>query len=169
MPVDPTVGLVASRVGGERDVLEAFLDFYRGVVVRKVRGVSEEDARRRRLPSMTTLAGLLKHLALVERNWFHRVLTQHPVRVPAPGETDWTWQLADGDTVDSLITEYEQACRVSRELAAGFPLDHVVPRENLGEVSLRWIYVHLIDETARHAGHADILRELTDGETGAIG
>ncbi|MEV1290258.1 DinB family protein [Micromonospora sp. NPDC049679] len=168
-PVDPTVGVVAARVGGERETLEAFLDFYRGVIVRKVRGVSDEDARRQRLPSQTTLAGVLKHLIVVEGNWFQRILAQRQVKVPGPGEPDWSWQLADRDTVDSLIMEYEQACALSRELAAGFSLDHVVPHEWLGEVSLRWIYVHLIDEVARHAGHADILRELTDGETGAIG
>jgi Protein of unknown function (DUF664) len=71
-----------------------------------------------------------------------------------------------------VLATYDAACARSREIAAKFELDYVVPQEELGQVSLRWIYAHMIEETARHAGHAghaDILRELTDGATGVIG
>ena len=140
-------------------MLETFLDLYRGIVTRKVSGLSTMDATRRLVPSRTTLAGLIKHLAAVEREWFQGVLAGRPV--PA-GD----WDVRDGDTVESLIADYLAACAASRDICRGFALDDTVPSGRLGRVSLRWIYVHLIEETARHAGHADILREQTDGATG---
>jgi uncharacterized damage-inducible protein DinB len=153
---------------GEREVLEAFLDFYRRVVIQKVSGLSEEDAKRRLVPSMTTLAGLVKHLIGVERGWFERRLAQRSADaiVGIVGGGDDSWVVTADDTVDALIAEYEQTCQQSRLTAARFDLDDVVPHPRLGRVSLRWIYVHMIEETARHAGHADILREQTDGATG---
>lgn len=70
--------------------------------------------------------------------------------------------------MERLAADYQQVCARSREIVARYDLDHVVPHPQLGEVSVRWILVHLIEETARHVGHADILRELTDGTTGAL-
>ncbi|MFG1901971.1 DinB family protein [Micromonospora carbonacea] len=168
--IDPTLGPVLARTGDERAVLEAFLDFHRGIVLRKVAGLSDADARRRLVPSRTTLAGLVKHLTLVERNWFPALLAPGPGDVHVTGEADAadSFTLDGSDTVESLVAGYERACARSREVAARFDLDHVVPQPQLGEVSLRWILTHMIEETARHAGHADILRELTDGATGAI-
>jgi Protein of unknown function (DUF664) len=84
------------------------------------------------------------------------------------GGTD-SWDLAEDDTVESLAEEYRRTCEQSRQTAARFSLDDVVPQRRLGHVSLRWIYVHMIEETARHVGHADILREQTDGATGVDG
>ncbi len=157
--------------GTERDVLEAFLDFHRGVIQRKARGLSEEDARRKLVPSLTTLAGLVKHLIGVERHWFQAVLAQSPARsLPANSRgDDASWLVDDGETLDGLIAEYDRTCSWSRQAAARFALEDAVPHRRLGQVSLRWIYVHMIEETARHAGHADILRELTDGATGVDG
>ena len=150
--------------GTEREVLEAFLDFHREVLVRKVSGVSEQEARHRRVPSKTTLA-LVKHMTGVERGWFQRVLAGRPKAEIGPnvGGGDDSWELADDETVASLVAEYRRACEESRQTAARFALDHTVPQRRLGQVSLRWIYVHMIEETARHVGHADILREQTDG------
>jgi hypothetical protein len=157
--------------GTERDVLEAFLDFHREVLVRKVSGVSEQEARYRRVPSKTTLAGLVKHMIGVERGWFQRVLAGMPVEEIGPnvGGGEDSWELGEGETIDSLVDEYRRTCEQSRRTAAGFGLDDVVPQRRLGRVSLRWIYVHMIEETARHVGHADILREQTDGATGVDG
>ncbi|MET8310528.1 DinB family protein [Micromonospora sp. NPDC005173] len=168
--IDPTLGPVLARTGDERAVLESFLDFHRGVVLRKLRGLSDAEAARRLVPSVTTVAGLVKHLALVERNWFPALLAPEPGDVYLTSEQDavLSFTLDEQDTVDGLAEAYERACARSRAVAARFDLDHVVPHPQLGEVSLRWILVHLIEETARHAGHADILRELTDGETGAF-
>jgi uncharacterized damage-inducible protein DinB len=169
-PIDPTLGPVLARTGDERAILTSFLDFHRGVLLRKLRGLSDADARRRLVPSATTLAGLVKHLTLVERNWFPTLLAPEPgdVYLTSEEEAVASFTLDDQETVAGLIEAYERACARSRTIAASFDLDHVVPHPQLGEVSLRWILVHLIEETARHAGHADILRELTDGETGAI-
>ena len=152
---------------GEREVLASFLDFHREVLVRKVAGLSLPAARDRLVPSDTTLAGLLRHLAVTERQWFQQVLSGQPA---PPGEgaddPDVSWVVTDEDTLGSLVEQYQQECQRSREAAATLDLGHVVPHPALGQVSLRWIYVHMIEETARHAGHADILRELTDGATG---
>lgn len=160
-----------ASTAGERETLEAFLDFYRDVLVHKVRDVSDQDATRRLLPSLTTLAGLVKHLTVVERNWFGR-LTDDSDALPN-GQEDTSWVLADTDTIDSLLAEYDQACAASRKAVAGYALDDIVAtpvsRPGLPQVSLRWIYIHMIEETARHTGHADIVRELTDGATGILG
>ncbi|OHV40339.1 mini-circle protein [Parafrankia colletiae] len=157
-----------ASTASERETLEAFLDFYRDVLVHKVRGVSNRDAGRRLLPSLTTLAGLVKHLTVVERNWFGRLTDDNPDALPH-GQEDTSWVLASTDTIDSLLAEYDQACAASRKAAAGYTLDDIVARPDLPQVSLRWIYIHMIEETARHTGHADIVRELTDGATGVLG
>ncbi|MEU8214488.1 DinB family protein [Micromonospora taraxaci] len=168
--IDPSLGPVLARTGDERAVLSSFLDFHRGVLLRKLRGLSDADAGRRLVPSATTLAGLVKHLTLVERNWFPTLLAPEPGDVYLTSEEDAvaSFTLGDRETVAELVAAYERACARSRAVAASLDLDHVVPHPQLGEVSLRWILVHMIEETARHAGHADILRELTDGECGAI-
>ncbi len=166
---EPALAVVRAATGDERQVLEAFLDFLRAMVVRKAQGLSEQDVRRRHVPSATTLAGLVGHLTVVERNWFERVLAQDPAMAPPSEEdADRSFAVGDDDTVEALIAAYEQACARSRSIAARFPLDHEVPHEQIGPISLRWIYIHMIEETARHAGHADILRELTDGATGSV-
>lgn len=161
---------------GEREILETFLDHYRDVVTRKVTGVSDEDARVRLVPSLTTLAGLVKHLRFIELEWFQQVLAG---RVPGDtvepdellgsagtGPAVDEFRVGPDERVDRLVAAYRAECARSRAVAAGFTLDDTVPHPRLGRVSLRWIYVHMIEETARHAGHADILRELTDGSTG---
>jgi uncharacterized damage-inducible protein DinB len=155
-----------SAVSGEREVLEASLDLQRAVMRRKAAGLSEQQARRSFVPSATTIAGLLKHLAIVESVWFERILAQQPSQLPDP---DATFAVGDQESVADLLAAYDAACARSREIAAKFDLDYAVPQDQLGQVSLRWIYTHMIEETARHAGHADILRELTDGATGLLG
>ncbi|MFD2763406.1 DinB family protein [Micromonospora eburnea] len=168
--IDPTLGPVLARTGDERAVLESFLDFHRAIVLRKVRGLSHAEASRRLVPSLTTLAGMLKHLALVERNWFPALFAPGPddVYLTTEEEAVASFTLDPGETVETLAEAYAAACARSREVAARFDLAHVVPHPQLGEVSLRWVLIHMVEETARHAGHADILRELTDGETGAL-
>jgi uncharacterized damage-inducible protein DinB len=167
-PALPSVADQPDGIGSERPVLEAFLDFHRQVLVSKVDGISESEARRRHVPSKTTLAGLIKHMIGVERGWFQEVLGEREPEDIGPnvGGGDESWDLAETETVSSLVKEYEQTCEQSRQTAARFALDEAVPEPDMGQVSLRWIYVHMIEETARHAGHADILREQTDGAAG---
>lgn len=155
----------------EREGLETFLDYLRDAVVRKARGVSEEDARRRLVPSVTTLGGLVKHLAWVEHTWFAERLAQTPKELlPTPPWTkddpDADFRLEPGETVDGVIEMYLQRCAESREIAARYQLDDTFPGRNANQISLRWLYLHMIEETGRHAGHADILREQIDGATG---
>ncbi|HYY45139.1 MAG TPA: DinB family protein [Actinomycetota bacterium] len=159
-----------AAVADERTTLDAFLDYYRAALKAKVRGVAEEDARRRLVSSATTLAGLIKHLTRVEVSWFQHRLAQTPAEeLPELrwiDEPNGDFHVGPNETVQSLIAHYDEQCARSRATAAQYPLDHVVPHPHLGQVSLRWIYVHMIEETARHAGHADILREQLDGTTG---
>jgi uncharacterized damage-inducible protein DinB len=170
IPASPPAGQ-PDGTGSERQVLEAFLDFHRQALASKADGISESEARHRRVPSKTTLAGLIKHMIGVERGWFQEVLAgRRPADIgPNVGGGDESWDLAENETASSLIKEYEQTCEQSRRTAARFALDDAVPEPDLGRVSLRWIYVHMIEETARHVGHADILREQTDGAAGVDG
>jgi hypothetical protein len=154
---------------GERQVLETFLDLYRDIMKRKLAGLSDQQVRERHVPSQTTLGGLVKHLAAVEREWFQAVLAgRSGDELDAPPQ-DGGWTLGTDDTAGNLLAGYERACADSRRVAAGFSLEDCVRHPRLGQVSLRWIYVHMIEESARHVGHADILREQTDGATGFDG
>jgi hypothetical protein len=150
---------------GERELLEGFLEYHRRVVSGKLLGLSEEDARRHLVPSATTPIGLVKHAAAVERNWFQHHLAGRP-REQIAGGDDASWEVGEDETIAGVVAEYGEACDQSRQIAAGFDLDHTVPHDYLGQVSLRWIYVHMTREHARHIGHADILREQIDGATG---
>jgi uncharacterized damage-inducible protein DinB len=168
-PVPPLAPDELVSTSGERQVLETFLDLYRDILTRKLAGLSDEQIRQRHVPSRTTLGGLIKHLAAVEREWFQAVLAgrvEDEPGAPPPGDG---WTLSIRDTAQTLLAGYERACADSRRIAAGFSLDHCVPHPRLGQVSLRWIYIHMIEESARHVGHADILREQTDGATGFDG
>jgi len=153
--------------GPERVVLEAMLDENRESLVECVDGLSEDDARQALVPSLTTPLGVLKHVACAERSWFQRRLAALP-------ESEWdgyaygdepSWSLAETDTVASVIEELQRAASRSREIAAAYDLDHTIEHDVMGTLSLRWIYLHMIEEVARHAGHADILREQIDGKT----
>ena len=154
---------------GEREVLETFLDMYREIIKRKLAGLPDAQLGQRLVPSRTTLAGLVRHLTAVEQEWFQLVLAQRPAAETGARPDDDDWAVAAGETASSLIAAYDRACQASRQVASGLGLDDAAPHPRLGQVSLRWVYVHLIEETARHAGHADILREQTDGATGFDG
>ncbi|MGH3159002.1 MAG: DinB family protein [Streptosporangiaceae bacterium] len=155
-------------VAGERETLELFLEYHRRALPGKLRGLSEQDARRRLVPSLTTLLGLVGHAAAVERNWFQHYLGGKPreqITGNARGDAP-SWDTGAGQTIAGVIAEFGSACAASRQIAASFTLDQTVPHDQLGQVSLRFIYMNIISEHARHAGHADILREQIDGATG---
>ncbi len=140
-------------------MLEKWLDVFRDTVVTKIDGLSEADIRRRLVPSLTTVGGVVKHLRWVETGWFHQLLGARSGDNRRAHDRDWEFVPQPEDTVASLIADYRAACAESRHAAAPFALDDVVPHHSMGEVSVRWVFVHLIEETARHAGHLDILRE----------
>jgi uncharacterized damage-inducible protein DinB len=146
--------------GGEREVLLALLQFQRESVVRKVAGVSDEDAARSPLASGTSLLWLVGHLADAEHLWFvdrFAGLGSAPPPPPAPS------------TLAEAVDRYRAMWARVDEVLAGAPdLDELCrnPQPELEPVNLRWVLAHLLEETARHAGHADVLAELLDGRTG---
>lgn len=155
--------------GAERAQLNGFLDFLRATVVLKATGLTDEQARRPLLASspLTTVAGLVSHLTYVENAWFSVILDEQP--------SAWTERLAaDPDAefraghetpLPELIAAYEAECARSREIAARLDLTSEGIRR--GEpVNLRWVLIHMVEETGRHAGHLDLLREQADGSTG---
>ena len=151
---------------GERATLEQRLDAYRKDVVGRLDRVTEAQAAARLLPATDmTIGGIVKHLAHMEDLWFtHKLLgREFPAPWPGPDE-DWAWRSAADDSIDDLRALYLAACSRSRLAAAGFRgLDDRAALISFGKspVSLRWLLVHMIGETAQHAGHLDLLVDAT--------
>lgn len=152
----------------EKETLEAFIDYQRSSLVLKVRGLDKEEATRRLVPSVTTILGVMKHLAYVEAWWFQDIFAGRDIEYPWTDEDpDAEFRVADDETIESVIDLYESMTGESRKITAASNLDDVSQREDRGNTfSLRWVILHMIEETARHLGQVDILRELTDGATG---
>lgn len=144
----------------DRSALELMLDVQRSEIARLLDGLTEEQARRRLVPSLTTLLGLVKHACFVEQVWFHHRVAGVPrSALGLPDEIDDSFRLTDAETITSVSADFELACARSREIAADHPdLAEEFPWR-LGPTSLRFIYAHMAQEYARHAGHGDILRE----------
>jgi hypothetical protein len=152
--------------GTERELLQTFLQYQRDTVVMKLEGLTLEEATRRLVPSDTTILGMVKHLGWVELSWFLKVLNGTQLDVPWTKEDpDADFRIEPGETVESVVAFYRDACRQADEAAAEHALDDLATNAREPR-SLRWIYIHMIEETARHVGQADILREQTDGATG---
>ena len=154
--------------GAEKPTLVGFLDFQRRQVIDKVEDLDREAATRQLVPSATTLAGIVKHLIDVERWWFRIVLVGEAVELVATrADPDADWRIEPEDTVAELVAAYRAEIDRANAIVETADLDDLAVKETRrGHVSLRWILVHMIEETARHAGHADILREQIDGTTG---
>jgi uncharacterized damage-inducible protein DinB len=159
----------------EVTTLHEFLDFHRATLLMKVAGLSSEQAASRPIPSTElTISGLVKHLAYVEDIWFQERFLGLDLPEPwhgAPFDDDPDWELhsAPGDDVGDLVALYESSCERSRRAVRGVALDQlsvVADRREGVPYSLRWILVHMIEETARHNGHVDLLREAIDGAVG---
>ncbi|MEV2221350.1 DinB family protein [Nocardia vinacea] len=153
--------------GAERHLLESMLDRNRAELVNTVRGLSEQDARRRLVASMTTPIGLLEHAAVAERIWFQHVLAGLTKKECDGGTTpgDPSFIVDDNETLADVIAEFERASDRSRVIAAEFDLDDIRTHPRVGDVSLRFIYLLAIEDFARHAGHGDILREQIEHPT----
>ena len=151
----------------ERETLIAFIDSYRDAMVIKLDGLDREQVSRRVVPSRTTLLGLVKHLILVEEWWFGCVLAGGPEPYEDPNDPDSEWLITDDDDPRQVVADYRAACARSNRIARGVAtLDVHGPGPQRPEKTARWILVHMVDETARHVGHADIIRELIDGRIG---
>jgi hypothetical protein len=146
--------------GDERETLLTLLQYQRESVVRKLDGLSEQDARRSPVESGTSLLWLVKHLTRAEALWIVRRF------VAADGGLD-SDLVDDSDTVASVVTGYQEGWELVDEIVGRHSLEELAKElEGLSPVNLRWILMHLLEETARHAGHADIIREQLDGATG---
>jgi uncharacterized damage-inducible protein DinB len=149
-------------VADEITTVRGLLQFQRESLVRKVAGVSEEDARRSPVPSGTSLLWLMKHVSRAERIWVMDRLSALPGSVPDDA-------IRSADTLAAAVDYYRQTWREVDEIvlrASDLDEQMRITERGSAAVNLRWILMHLLEETARHAGHADILRELLDGSTG---
>ncbi len=154
--------------GRERLIIEHMLDRNREALIETIRGLSEVDARRRLVASLTTPISLIKHAAGAERIWFQRFwagLDESDCDGYSRRD-EGTFAVRDDESVAAVIAEFERASRRSREIASGFDLDDTKDDPAEGTVSMRWTLLMFIQEFARHAGHGDILREQIDDLNG---
>lgn len=168
MAAEPPVTLTDTR-----ELLVGYLDYYRAALLRKLDGMPEDDLRASRLPSGWTPLALLKHLAFVERRWLRWGFAAEQVDEiwgeEAPGEGPW--HVRPEETVEHIRRLFLDECARSREIVAGADLQDRA-RSGGGfnppddHPALVWILLHLLQEYARHVGHLDVVRELTDGVTG---
>jgi len=155
----------------ERTTLESWLDFHRATLAMKCEGLDDEQAAVASVaPSCFTLTGLVQHMGEVERNWFRRVFAGEkapPIYDPKadPSGPDGGFDLAEGATLHDALATWREEIAYAREHCADRALADT-GRFMDQDVSLRWIYVHMIEEYARHNGHADLVRECLDGSTG---
>jgi hypothetical protein len=160
--------------GSEFTLLVQYLDYQRGTVLMKTEGLAQAQMVQNHPPSALTLAGLLYHLALVEETWMEVRFSGLPEREPWGGidweaDPDWEFRTAEGVDPEELRDRYRVACERSRVVisaASGLDQRSAQPMRDGRHFSLRWVLLHLIEETARHAGHADTLREAIDGTVG---
>jgi hypothetical protein len=139
---------------------DAFLDEHRTSLHDCLDGMSEHEARASRVPSRTTLLGLVKHATFVEKVWFDEAITRRSRQeIGIPATPDESFILDDGDTIASVQAAYRLACAESRERTRPLGLDDLVTGNRRGPLPLRWVYLHMLRELAQHCGHADILRE----------
>ena len=137
-----------------------FIDQHRAMIAASLDGLSEAEARRRLVPSTTTLLGLVKHATFVERVWFDEgVRGRSRAEIGIPATPDESFELSPHDTIASVRAAHRRACEDSRAAIAGLDLDDVVTGNRRGPLPLRWVLLHVLRELAQHAGHADILRE----------
>ncbi|GAA0917191.1 DinB family protein [Virgisporangium ochraceum] len=154
--------------GDERATLLGFLAWQRRTLELKCAGLTPERLARRSLePSMMSLLGLVRHLADVERGWIRRGLAKHDAPRLFPGaDEDFTGAVADPAVVDHAWEVWRAEAAFTDSFAREAPMDVSLPDADRGPLSLRWVLVHLVEEYARHNGHADILRERIDGRVG---
>ena len=156
-------------VADERTQLVGWLDLQRAIVHMKGEGLSDADAHRPVLPAspLMTMAGVVSHLRWVEHLWFEVVFLGRPAVGPGldDGPEDADMMVA-GVPLAQLLQDHERQCAVSSEIIAAHPLDAVGKHTDFDAATLRWMVIHMVEETARHAGHLDAIRELLDGQKG---
>jgi hypothetical protein len=155
--------------GPETLQLESWLDFYRATLLEKCNGLNAAQLKERPVAtSALSLLGIVRHMTFVEQVWFETTFAGlDTIDYYKTEDRDADFNDLDSDSVETVFDLYERVVRVSRDLAAGHDLDQRAKKPRRGrDADLRWIYVHMIEEYARHCGHADLIRELIDGTTG---
>jgi uncharacterized damage-inducible protein DinB len=160
--------------GSEAELLDQYLDYQRETLLAKTDGLDRRQMAHSHPPSALTLGGLLYHLALVEEDWTEVRFLGLPDRQPWAdidweADPNWEFRTAAELEPEQLRQRYREACGRSRDVvsrAAGLDQLSVQPLRSGAHFTLRWMLLHLIEETARHAGHADFLREAIDGSVG---
>jgi hypothetical protein len=143
-----------------RAQFEVFLDEHRSDLNGCLDGLTEEQARRSLVPSLTTLLGLVKHVTVVEKVWFDEAITcRSRAEIGIPATPTESFILRDEDTIATVQQAHREACEAARTATAGLGLDDLVYGNRRGPLPLRWVYLHMLRELAQHCGHADILRE----------
>ena len=157
---------------GERDMLNGWLEHHRAILLWKCEGLTDDQLRQRSVPPSTmSLLGLIRHMTDVERGWFQEVFLGEdvPPLYETPDDRDGDFNGVDEADVPAAFSAFEAECEASRRAAAAADLNALSKyrTEQTGEqFSLRWILSHMIEEYARHNGHADLIRELADGAVG---
>src|SRR5580658_7086560 len=160
------------RLSDEKTALEEWVDFHRATLLMKCEGLTAEQLKMRSVePSTLTLLGLVRHMSEVERGWFRRHAAREHVDYvySTPEEPDADFLNVETADAAADVAHFVAECQLSREATATLSLDDVVPSRGHHPErtrNIRWIYLHMIEEYARHNGHADLIRELIDGRTG---
>jgi uncharacterized damage-inducible protein DinB len=153
--------------GDEKESLLASLDRHRDAVLWKLEGLDDSDLRRTMTPSGTNLLGLVKHLAAVEYGWFCETFGRATEPLPFDDDDENAdLRVEPEETTQEIVAFYGRARAAADQVIAELDLDQTGTAWFGDAVSLRWVLIHMVEETARHAGHVDIVRELIDGMTG---
>jgi uncharacterized damage-inducible protein DinB len=152
----------------EKESLYVALDRHRDVVLWKLEGLDDEQLRRPMVPSGTSMLGLVKHLGYVEYGWFCETFGREAEPLPCDpfNDPDSDMRTAPGESTADILAFYARARAAADRVIEEVPLEATGTSWSGRTVSMRWVLIHMIEETARHAGHLDILRELIDGATG---
>jgi hypothetical protein len=164
-----TVFISPAATATEQGALGGFLDRQRDALISKLTGLSDQDARRAPTVSSLSLLSLVKHAAVWERRWFQIVVAGLVFPGEWSGEDEdgrATFDLAGDDTIASVVGFYRDQISLSDKVIAATDLGAPVARTDLIGQNVRYVVLHMIEETARHAGHADIIRETIDGHRG---
>jgi Protein of unknown function (DUF664) len=158
------------RTGDERTLLDAWLEFHRATLLTKCAGLTAEQlAERSAAPSTLSLIGLVRHMAEIERSWFRHGFAREQVGgiYYTDDKPDADFEDATAETAEQDLETYRREVELARAAVTGHSLEETFYQERReAHTSLRWIYLHMIEEYARHNGHADIVREHLDGATG---
>ncbi len=153
--------------GGEKESLHASLRRHRDAVTWKLEGLDDEQLRREMTPSGTSLLGMVKHLAAVEYGWFCHTFGRETEPLPLVDDDPMADMRAGPDeTTDDILAFYARAQAAADQVIDELDVEHIGTSWAGEQVSMRWVLIHMVEETARHAGHVDILRELIDGAAG---